>query len=340
MGERLDALVRDLESSLQGARSDDDVRARAARIVGKKGELTALEKRIREVPPEDRRELGRRINEAKARADRIVEARLAALRAEARRRELEGPALDVTLPGRPRRIGSLHPVRQCEEELLDALQALGFEVADGPEIETTAFNFWKLGFAPDHPATCMQDSFYLRDDVLLRTHTSPIQVREMLSHPPPVRIAAPGTVYRRDDDVTHSPMFHQIEGLLVDEDVTFADMKGILTLFVRRVFGPDTPVRLRPSYFPFTEPSGEIDIGCLICSGRKVGCRVCKGTGWLEVGGCGMVHPVVFENVGYDPERFSGFAFGMGVDRIAMLRFGIGDIRLLYENDVRFLRQF
>jgi len=340
VGPELEALVAELRTALAAARTDDEVRALAAPYVGKKGKLGEIEKRIREIPPEGRREFGRIVNDAKQRTEKAVEERLLGLKAEARRRELEGPPLDVTLPGRARRHGSLHPVRQVEEEVIDALVSLGFEVADGPEVELYDYNFTRLGFTPDHPATCMQDSFYVAEGVLLRTHTSPIQVREMLSHPPPVRIAAPGTVYRRDDDITHSPMFHQIEGLLVDTDVSLADLKGILTLFIRRVFGPDAPVRFRPSYFPFVEPGGEMDVGCVICGGKSPSCRVCKGTGWLEILGCGMVHPVVFEHVGYDPEKVTGLAFGMGIDRIAMLRFGIGDIRLLYENDPRFLRQF
>jgi phenylalanyl-tRNA synthetase alpha chain len=227
-------------------------------------------------------------------------------------------------------------------DVIDALTAMGFDVAEGPESEFAEFNFEKLGFPPDHPAMDMQDTFFLESAApqrkpLLRTHTSPVQIREMLAHPPPVMIVAPGVVYRRDDDVTHSPMFMQIEGLVVDRGITMAHLRGTLDAFVHRLFGPDVPTKFRGSYFPFTEPSAEMDVGCLICRGNDPACRICKGTGWLEVLGCGMVNPVVFENVGYDPEEFTGFAFGMGIDRLAMLRYRIPDIRLLYDTDVRFL---
>jgi phenylalanyl-tRNA synthetase alpha chain len=329
-------LVRD---SLAEAKTADAARAAAAQLLGKKGALARLEPRMKEVGKEERPALGKALNEARKAGEALLAERLAAIDREARRAALAGPPFDLTLPGRGLGIGSLHPVRIMEEEVLAALASLGFENADGPEVELEKYNFDLLGFPPDHPATDMQDSFFVQDGVVLRTHTSPVQIREMLSHPPPVRIACPGVVYRRDDDVTHSPMFHQIEGLLVDAGVSLADMKGVMTLFLRRVFGPDAPVRFRPSYFPFVEPGAEVDVGCTICGGKAVGCRVCKESGFLELGGCGMVHPVVFENVGYDPERWTGFAFGMGIDRIAMLRFGIPDIRMLYENDVRLLGQ-
>jgi phenylalanyl-tRNA synthetase alpha chain len=233
-------------------------------------------------------------------------------------------------------------------DLLDIFASLGFDVADGPEVELYEYNFDKLGFPPDHPATDMQDSFFVRAEgerTLLRTHTSGIQVREMLRRKPPLAVIAPGAVFRRDDDITHSPMFFQLEGLLVDRGVTFAHLKGVLTRFAERLFGPGVSIRVRPSYFPFVEPGGEVDVACPFCrpwegdAARTAACRVCKGTGWIEILGCGMVHPVVFESVGYDPEEFTGFAFGVGLDRLAMLRYGIPNIRLLYENDVRFLHQ-
>jgi phenylalanyl-tRNA synthetase alpha chain len=328
-----------VRAALEAASTADAARAAGAILLGKKGALAGLEPALREVDKADRPKLGQALNAARREGEALVAARLEAIDRAARAASLAGPPYDLSLPGRGPRIGSLHPVRLMEEEILAALASLGFEAADGPEVELERYNFELLGFPPDHPATDMQDSFFVREGVVLRTHTSPVQIREMLAHPPPVRISCPGVVYRRDDDVTHSPMFHQIEGLYVDLGVTLAHMKGVMTLFLRKIFGPDAPVRFRPSYFPFVEPGAEVDVGCTICGGKGVGCRVCKESGFLELGGCGMVHPVVFENVGYDPERWTGFAFGMGIDRIAMLRFGVPDIRTLYENDVRLLRQ-
>jgi phenylalanyl-tRNA synthetase alpha chain len=246
--------------------------------------------------------------------------------------------VDVTLPGRRQPRGRIHPLNRVMAEVCDIFLYLGFEAVTGPEVELDWYNFEALNLPPDHPARDMQDTFYFNDQVLLRTHTSPMQIRTMEKRQPPVRIIAPGKVYRRDSDITHSPMFHQVEGLLVDKHVTFADLKGVLTAFVHQMFGPEVGVRFRPSYFPFTEPSAEVDIQCVMCGGD--GCRVCQATGWLEVLGSGMVHPAVFEAVGYDPEIYTGFAFGLGVERIAMLKYGIDDIRLFFENDLRFLRQF
>jgi len=234
-------------------------------------------------------------------------------------------------------------VLQTRDDLLAIFRDLGFEVVPGPEVELEENNFTKLGFPPDHPATDMQDSFWVGQGVLLRTHTSTVQIREMLAHKPPLAVVSAGAVYRRDDDITHSPMFHQVEGFLVDEKVSFAELKGVLTAFAERLYGPKTPVRFRPSYFPFVEPGAEVDIGCVFCvkaDGTREGCRLCKHTGWIEILGCGMIHPIVFENTGIDPERYSGFAFGIGVERVAMLRYDIPDIRLMFENDPRFLAQF
>src|SRR5262249_38616170 len=245
--------------------------------------------------------------------------------------------VDVTLPGRAAPLGHLHPITQARRDIERIFGELGFEVATGPQVETDFHNFEALAMPKDHPARDMQDTFYVTDDVVLRTHPSPVQVRVMLRQPPPVKIICPGVVYRRDDDPTHSPMFHQVEGLLVDTNVSLADLKGVLLHFVRRFFGADFSVRLRPSFFPFTEPSAEIDLLCVFCRGQ--GCRTCK-SGWLEIGGSGMVDPEVFRHVGYDKYDVTGFAFGMGIDRMAMLRHGISDIKLLFENDVRFLRQF
>ena len=351
--ERFEATLARLEGSFaqafEDAEGEQALREAAARFVGPQGELTKLLRSMREVPAERRRALGQAANRLKQTITAAFEARLRALREAARQRELSGPRLDVTLPGRRPPAGRVHPLRRVTDELLDVFVALGFEVADGPEVELHEANFDRLGFPPDHPATDMQDSFFVRTEgarpgwTLLRTHTSTIQVRQMLQRRPPLALVAPGAVYRRDDDATHSPMFFQLEGLLVDEEVSFAHLRGVLQRFVARFFGEDVPIRLRPSYFPFVEPGGEVDIGCTFCrpweggAARSEGCRPCSGTGWLEVLGCGMVHPVVFEHVGYDPERWTGFAFGLGIDRIAMLRYGVPNIRLLYENDVRFL---
>jgi phenylalanyl-tRNA synthetase alpha chain len=319
----------------EAAKSEHELREHNARFVGPQGELTQLMKRMREVPGDKKRELGQRTNAVKGEIERGFAERLAAMARAAREAELSGPRIDPTLPGRSVRVGRLHPITQVTYELLDVFAGLGFDVADGPEVDLHEHNFDMLGFPPDHPATDMQDSFYIaRDDrpgqveksALLRTHTSTIQVREMLKRKPPLAVVAPGAVFRRDDDATHSPMFFQIEGFVVDEGVTFAHLKGVLTRFLQALFGRDVQVRFRPSYFPFVEPGGEIDI---YRNGR-----------WMEVLGCGMIHPVVFENVGYDPERVSGFAFGMGVDRMAMLLYGIDNIKQLYENDIRLLSQF
>ncbi|HRZ87260.1 MAG TPA: phenylalanine--tRNA ligase subunit alpha, partial [bacterium] len=247
-------------------------------------------------------------------------------------------SVDVTLSGRRTVLGKRHPLNRVMEEVLGVFTRMGFAVREGPEIETEYYNFEALNIPKLHPARDMQDTFYVKDDLLLRTHTSPVQIRVMESMRPPLRVVAPGKVYRRDADVTHSPMFHQVEGFMVDEHITFADLKGVLTVFCRAMFGAETKVRFRPSFFPFTEPSAEVDISCVICSGK--GCRVCKSTGWLEILGSGMIHPEVFRHVKYDSEKYSGFAFGMGIERIAMLKYGVNDIRLFFENDVRFLEQF
>ena len=253
---------------------------------------------------------------------------------EASRRE----SIDVTVPGRLPPPGRLHPITQTAVEVCRIFNWLGFETVEGPEVELDYYNFEALNIPKDHPARDMQDTFYISEEVVLRTHTSPIQVRTMEKRKPPVRIIAPGRTYRRDSDVTHTPMFHQVEGLMVGKGISFGDLKGILTTFVHQMFGPEVGLRFRPSFFPFTEPSAEVDIGCVICRGG--GCRVCKGTGWLEILGSGMVDPEVYKYVGYDPEEVSGFAFGMGIERIAMLKFGIDDLRLFFENDLRFLKQF
>ncbi|MGH7379579.1 MAG: phenylalanine--tRNA ligase subunit alpha [Candidatus Methylomirabilales bacterium] len=332
----LDALEAEATAAVEAADEGalEDLRVR---YLGRRGSLTAILRGLPDLPPEARPVVGQRANAVKAAIEGALEARRLALRAAARV-GLAADRLDSTLPGRPPMLGGLHPLTATLEDILEIFSSLGFAVAEGPEVELDYYNFEALNIPKDHPARDMQDTFYITDEVLLRTHTSPVQVRVMEAQPPPVRVVVPGKVYRRDADVTHSPMFHQVEGLLVDEGVTFADLKGTLTAFVRLFFGDATRLRFRPSFFPFTEPSAEVDISCVIC--RGAGCRVCSQGGWLEILGAGMVDPEVFRFVGYDSERFTGFAFGMGVERIAMLRYGIDDIRLFFENDLRFLEQF
>ena len=339
----------DYAAAFEAARDEPALRAAHARYGGPNGVLTRLMKLMPELPKEQRRELGQRANQLKLQIEAAFEARLAALANAARQAELSGPALDVSLPGYGARLARAHPLTRVKHELIDLFGAMGFDSVDGPEVDLHENNFDRLGFPPDHPATDMQDTFFMRQPAgrnpratLLRTHTSTVQIREMLRRKPPLAIVAAGAVFRRDDDATHSPMFMQMEGLLVDDGVSFAHLKGTLTYFLQRLFGQDVPVRFRPSYFPFVEPGGEVDVGCTICHAYRQpsaasACRVCKGSGFLEILGCGMVHPVVFEHVGYDPERFSGFAFGLGIDRIAMLRYGIGEVSALYTNDPRVL---
>jgi len=314
----------------------EELEALRVKYLGRKGALTKVLRGLKDLDPDLRRQVGAQANRAKESLETALAQALAALKEAAAR--AAAPALDVTLPGRRGPLGRLHPLTRIMEEICEIFLYLGFEAVTGPEVELDWYNFEALNIPPDHPARDMQDTFYFNDKVLLRTHTSPMQIRVMEKRQPPVRIIAPGKVYRRDLDMTHSPMFHQVEGLLVDRGVTFADLKGVLTEFVHQMFGAEVGLRFRPSYFPFTEPSAEIDIACVMCRGE--GCRVCKITGWIEVLGAGMVHPAVFEAVGYDPEEYTGFAFGLGVERIAMLKYGIDDIRLFFDNDLRFLRQF
>jgi phenylalanyl-tRNA synthetase alpha chain len=309
-----------------------------ARYLGKKGEITAVMKGMGQLSPEERPLIGGLANEVKSRLEEAFAVRQDSLRKELMQQKLANERLDVTLPGRVQAPGFKHPITQVTEEVVGIFSALGFGVAEGPEIEKDFYNFEALNIPKDHPARDMQDTFYISEDVVLRTHTSPVQIRTMLDHEPPVRVVAPGTVYRRDSDITHSPMFHQIEGFLVDRKVTFGDLKGILTTFINEFFGQNISVRFRPSFFPFTEPSAEVDIQCVICGGS--GCRVCSHSGWLEILGSGMIDPEVFKSVNYDPELYSGFAFGMGIERLAMLKYGVNDLRLFFENDMRFLKQF
>lgn len=334
MKDRLQVLRDRFDSEISAAREAAAIeKIRTSYLSRKGGDLSLLLRSLKDADPAERPALGNSLNALKA----YMEERLA--RAESLV-SASGPSvrLDVSLPGRIPKVGTLHPVTQVRLEIEEIFLEMGYCLATGPEVETDFHNFVALNFPPDHPARDTQDTFYLEGDLLLRTHTSPVQIRAMLARTPPVKIIALGKVYRRDSDVSHSPMFHQIEGLAVAEGITFGDLKGTVLTFARRIFREDTRVRFRPSYFPFVEPGAEFDISCVLCDGR--GCPTCKQSGWLEMGGAGMVHPNVLKAVGYDPETLSGFAFGLGVDRIAMLKFGIDDIRLLFENDLRFLEQF
>jgi len=308
------------------------------RFLGRKAELTNLLRSIPQLPAEERPGVGKFGNLVKRELEQALEVRQAALEADELVHALESDSVDVTLPGLPLPAGHLHLITSTQREIEDIFVSMGYEVAEGPEIETDYYNFEALNHPADHPARSLHDTFFVTSDILLRTHTSPVQVRTMERQRPPVYVIAPGKAYRRDSDATHTPMFHQVEGLVVDRDITLADLKGTLEVFARAMFGADRRIRLRPHFFPFTEPSVEVDVSCMLCDG--VGCRVCKRSGWLEILGAGMVDPNVFRFVGYDPEEFTGFAFGMGIERIAMLKHGVTDLRLFYENDLRFVRQF
>lgn len=314
----------------------DDVRVH---YLGKKGLITGQLKQLGKLPAEERRGAGQEINKAKQALSVSIDERKLTLEAEALNKRLQNESLDITLPGRRMDTGNLHPVTRTAKRIEEIFMQLGFSVEEGPEIEDDYHNFTALNIPEHHPSRASHDTFYFDDGTLLRTHTSPVQIRTMENKEPPLRIIAPGRVYRCDSDVTHSPMFHQVEGLMVDKDVTFADLKGILDAFFKAFFEDDNfKTRFRPHYFPFTEPSAETDIQCVLCAGN--GCKVCGHTGWIEVMGCGMVNPEVFRHVGIDPEVYTGFAFGFGIDRLAMLRYGIDDLRKLFDNDVRFLKQF
>lgn len=338
MKEKLEALLNQAVKEFAARLTEEALHELRVRFLGRKGELTALMKGIGALPPQERPLMGQVVNEVRDKLEERFDSALASIRSTKKAQKLKEERIDITLPGRRISLGTKHPITLVIEEISDIFAGLGFQVAEGPEIELDYYNFEALNFPKDHPARDMQDTFFISENLLLRTHTSPVQIRTMLKHAPPVRIIAPGTVYRCDSDATHSPMFHQIEGLMVDKGITFGDLKGILTIFVNQCFGKGIGVRLRPSFFPFTEPSAEVDIACVICNGK--GCRVCKNSGWLEILGAGMVDPEVYRHVNYDAESVSGFAFGMGIERIAMLKYGINDMRLLFENDLRFLGQF
>jgi len=336
---KIDALGTEFAAQLSGCASEQEIRALQARYLGKKGSVSQLMKEMGRLPPDGRREVGAAFNRVKEAIAGAVETALGELAARQARADLER-SVDVTLPGRVGATGHIHLLTQIRDRAVEIFAELGFEVAEGPQVDTDFHCFEALAIPKDHPARDMQDTFYVSDDIVLRPHTSPVQIRVMQATQPPVRIVAPGLVYRRDDDATHSPMFTQIEGLLVDQEVRFSDLKGVLLHFVRRYFGPGLEIRFRPSYFQFVEPGVEVDMQCAFCAGPGSACRVCKGTGWVEIGGAGMVDPEVFRHVGYDAERYTGFAFGMGLERMAMLKHGVNDIKYYFEGDLRFLAQF
>ncbi|HSF05952.1 MAG TPA: phenylalanine--tRNA ligase subunit alpha [Methylomirabilota bacterium] len=335
---RVDPIAEEARAAIARAESSADLEQLRVRYLGRQGRLTLLLRSLGALPARERPLVGAAANEAKRELEALLELRLGETREAERRQERARQRLDLTLPGRRPPVGSRHPLTQIQDEIIGIFAGLGFSVAEGPEVEDDYHNFEALNIPRDHPARDMQDTFYLSEDTLLRTHTSPVQIRTMQTQPPPVRVICPGRVYRRDADITHSPMFHQVEGLAVDRNISMADLKGTLELFAREMFGPRSKIRFRPSFFPFTEPSAEVDVVCFLCGGA--GCRVCKQSGWLEILGSGMVHPQVLRNVGYDPEEVTGWAFGMGIERIAMLKYGVDDIRLFFEDDVRLLRQF
>jgi phenylalanyl-tRNA synthetase alpha chain len=331
----IDQIYKQALQELKAAADHQAVEDIRVRYLGRKGVITQFLRNISELPADQRPAAGKQANQLKNRLDEACKEAIQKLDSAG---ETAAVGIDVSLPGRPAPSGSLHPITQINQRICDIFTQMGFDIAEGPEVELDYYNFEALNFPKDHPARDMQDTFFVSDEIVLRTHTSPLQIRTMEKQPPPVRIIMPGKVYRCDSDLTHTPMFHQVEGLLVDENVSFGDLKGTLTAFVHQMFDDQTSLRFRPGFFPFTEPSAEVDILCVMCRGK--GCRVCSRTGWLEILGSGMVHPALYENVGYDADRYTGFAFGMGVDRIAMLKYGIDDIRKFFENDVRFLTQF
>ena len=326
------------QKEFQGAQNQIELSQIKAKYLGRQGSVTRLLKRLSELSPEERPQIGSAMNLLKDELNELYEKMELKIKKNAQLRALEQEWIDITLPGRRPPYGRKHPLTQITDEIKEIFQGMGFSIAEGPEVEYDYYNFEALNMPKNHPARDMQDTFYISEDIVLRTHTSPVQVRVMEAHKPPIRVIVPGKVYRHDSDITHSPMFHQVEGLLVDEKVTLGDLKGTLEVFVHKMFGKETRLRFRASFFPFTEPSAEVDISCMICRGS--GCRVCSQTGWLEILGCGMVDPAVFKAVNYDSEKYTGFAFGMGVERIAMLKYGIDDIRLFFESDLRFLKQF
>ena len=339
MQERLKQILEESKKQLQDAVSVADAEDVRVKVLGKKGQLTEILRSMGKLAPEERKELGQAANQVRSEVEKMLEETFESLKGKAREARFKAEKIDVTEPGKLYKLGTKHPVTITIEEISRVFKSMGFTLTEGPEVETVFNNFDALNAGPNHPARDWTDTFYVNDDVLLRTQTSPVQVRTLLNQKPPIRVFAPGRCFRCDTpDATHSPMFHQVEGLVVDEGITMADLKGVRDSFAKQMFGPEARTKFRPHHFPFTEPSAEMDVSCFKCGGK--GCKVCKGSGWIEILGCGMVHPNVLKVGGIDTEKYTGFAFGMGVERIAMLKYGIDDIRLLYENDMRFIEQF
>ena len=340
MKEKIDAIKAAVSEQLDKSEALQDIQDIRVKYLGKKGELTALMKELGKLSKEERPQVGQMVNTARSLIEDALQQRMAELKQQALQKKIESEKIDITLPGRKPLMGHEHILHQTAREMEEAFMRMGFSIVEGPDIESDYYNFQCLNFPDDHPARDMPDSMYITDKILLRTHTSPLESRTLQAHKPnePFKIIAPGKVYRWDYDATHSPVFHQMEGMIVDKDIRFSDLKGMLEDFLREIFGPKTKVRFRASFFPFTEPSAEVDISCVMCGGK--GCRVCSHTGWLEILGCGITHPNVLRQNGYDPEKVTAFAFGMGIERIAMLKYGVDDLRLFYEDDMRFLKQF
>ncbi len=338
MKEKLDSIKCAALESIAAARTSADIAAVRVKYLGKSGEISLIMRDMANVPKDERPALGKMVNEARGDVERALDEKGAELEAQEKAARLKAEAIDITLDSDGHKLGSLHPLTKVRRELIDIFAGMGFKVAEGPEIESDLYNFQLLNIPKDHPSRDMQDTFYVNDNFVLRTQTSAMQARIMTVSEPPIRVVIPGKVYRSDDDASHSPIFNQFEGLAVDKHITMGDLQGCLTTFAKKIFSEDTKIRLRPSYFPFTEPSVEVDVTCSMCHGK--GCRVCKGTGWVEILGAGIVNPAVLDMCGIDSKQYSGFAFGFGIDRIAMIRYGIPNIKLLYENDMRFLAQF
>ncbi|MDD5015605.1 MAG: phenylalanine--tRNA ligase subunit alpha [Atribacterota bacterium] len=339
MENKIKEIKKEIVLKLNSAKDLMDIEKLRVEYLGRKGIVTLLLRKLINFSPEERPKVGQLLNQAKREIEELLKVKEVEIEKLEKEKRLQGESTDITLPGRKLDRGTTHPINLVLREIEEIFLSLGFKIEEGPEVELDYYNFEALNIPKDHPARDDQDSFYINKEILLRTHTSPVEIRVMEKQQPPIRMIAIGRCYRRDAaDSTHSPMFHQIEGLAVDKDITFGDLKGVLTVFVRRMFGEDRKVRFRPGYFPFTEPSAEVDVSCLLCHGK--GCQACGYSGWLEIMGSGETDPAVFKMVGYDPEKYSGFAFGMGAERIAMLKYGINDIRLFFENDLRFLKQF
>lgn len=339
MKEQIAKIKENSIKEIEECKNQKDLNELKVKYVGKKGELTTVLRGMGALSPEERPVIGSLVNEVRDELNKLFENKEAEFKKEELQKKLLTENIDVTEPSKKIELGSLHPITQVIKEVEDVFLGMGYQIADGPEVEQAVYNFDKLNTPPDHPARDIQDTFYITDDVVLRSQTSPVQARVMETQKPPIKIICPGTVYRSDSvDATHSPVFHQIEGLVVDKNISMTDLKGTLEMFVKKCLGENTKIRFRPHHFPFTEPSAEADVSCFVCGGK--GCKVCKGEGWIELLGCGMVHPNVFKNCGIDPDEYTGFAFGFGVERIAMAKYGIDDMRLLFENDVRFLKQF